>query len=213
MSLSENIRNKRQELKLSQEYVADQLGVSRQAVSKWETGQSEPTASNLTELAELFEISLSELVDPVKYAKEQEENQKKQSKKQPNLILRTNLSMLAIAIQTGFLYSCTQISYNIVDGNEIPDYRLTIFKVILLCICSLWMARNMMFENDIVQRKKNALIEMAYCLIQFVIAVCVFHFKMGIVGLSLMVVVLMFYIFYINPKYMNRPFGKKELDK
>ena len=35
MSLGENIKAKRNELKLSQEYVAEQLGVSRQAVSKW----------------------------------------------------------------------------------------------------------------------------------------------------------------------------------
>ena len=42
MSLGENIKAKRNELKLSQEYVAEQLGVSRQAVSKWETDQSEP---------------------------------------------------------------------------------------------------------------------------------------------------------------------------
>ena len=84
MSLSENIRNKREELKLSQEYVADQLGISRQAVSKWETGQSEPTASNLMELAALFEISLSELVDPQKYAEEQEALKMRYGKKQPN---------------------------------------------------------------------------------------------------------------------------------
>ena len=84
MSLSENIRNKREELKLSQEYVADQLGISRQAVSKWETGQSEPTASNLMELATLFEISLSELVDPQKYAEEQEALKMRYGKKQPN---------------------------------------------------------------------------------------------------------------------------------
>lgn len=71
MSLGENIRNRRQELKLSQEYVADQLGISRQAVSKWETGQSEPTAGNLTELAAILGISLSELVDPQKCTEEQ----------------------------------------------------------------------------------------------------------------------------------------------
>ena len=51
MSLGENIKTKRNELKLSQEYVAEQLGVSRQAVSKWETDQSQPKAKNLTELA------------------------------------------------------------------------------------------------------------------------------------------------------------------
>lgn len=62
MSLAENIRARRQELKLSQVYVADRLGVSRQAVSKWEAGRSEPTASNLVDLAELLEISVSDLV-------------------------------------------------------------------------------------------------------------------------------------------------------
>lgn len=40
MTLGENIKKRREELKLSQEYVAEQLGVSRQAVSKWETGGS-----------------------------------------------------------------------------------------------------------------------------------------------------------------------------
>ena len=44
MTLGERIRNRREKLKLSQGYVAEQIGVSRQAVSKWETGQSEPIA-------------------------------------------------------------------------------------------------------------------------------------------------------------------------
>ncbi len=209
MSLGKNIKNKRQELKLSQEYVAEQLDVSRQAVSKWETGQSEPTASNLMELASLFEISLSELVDPVKYSEAQQPKQQK-SKKKPNLILRTNLSLLAIAIQTGFLYSCTQVSYNIIDGKETPDYRWTIIKAILLSVCSLWMLINLMFEKDAAQRKKNTVFELLYCSVQLIIAICTFYFKMGIVGLTLMVAIMLFYILYINPKYMNRPFGKKQ---
>ena len=66
MALGENIKSRREELKLSQEYIAEQLGVSRQAISKWETGQSEPTASNLIQLAEILELNLSELVDPQK---------------------------------------------------------------------------------------------------------------------------------------------------
>ena len=64
MELGEAIRRRREELRLSQEYVAERLGVSRQAVSKWETGQSEPTAGNLVQLAEVLEIGLSQLVDP-----------------------------------------------------------------------------------------------------------------------------------------------------
>ncbi len=64
MEISENIRYHRNRLNLSQEYVADQLGISRQAVSKWETGQTQPTAQNLADLAMLFDISISELVEP-----------------------------------------------------------------------------------------------------------------------------------------------------
>ena len=40
MVLGERIRSRREKLKLSQGYVAEQIGVSRQAVSKWETGVS-----------------------------------------------------------------------------------------------------------------------------------------------------------------------------
>ena len=45
MALSENIKTRRTQLKMSQEFVADQLGISRQAVAKWEAGSSEPTAA------------------------------------------------------------------------------------------------------------------------------------------------------------------------
>lgn len=84
MALSENIKARRTQLKMSQEYVADQLGISRQAVAKWEAGTSEPTSKNLSELASLFEMSISELVDPQTYAEEQETQEQKLSTKQRN---------------------------------------------------------------------------------------------------------------------------------
>lgn len=46
MALSENIKARRTQLKMSQEYVADQLSIGRQAVSKWKVGTSEPTSKN-----------------------------------------------------------------------------------------------------------------------------------------------------------------------
>lgn len=62
MGIGNNIKRLRTARKLSQEYLADELGVSRQAVSKWETGQTEPTAKNLVQLAHLFEVTVSDLV-------------------------------------------------------------------------------------------------------------------------------------------------------
>ena len=47
---------------LSQEELAERIGVSRQAVSKWENGTSEPSTANLIALSKLYGISLDELV-------------------------------------------------------------------------------------------------------------------------------------------------------
>lgn len=102
MSLGENIKAKRNELKLSQEYVAEKLGVSRQAVSKWETDQSEPTAKNLTELAALFQISLSELVEPQKYHAEQAAQENKWREQRHNSKMISGRWLGYIFLITGY---------------------------------------------------------------------------------------------------------------
>lgn len=54
MSLGERMKEQRKNAGLSQEKVAELVGVSRQAVTKWETGQSAPSTENLFKLAEIF---------------------------------------------------------------------------------------------------------------------------------------------------------------
>lgn len=61
-SLGEVIKDNRIRCSMTQEFVAEQLGVSRQAVSKWENGTSEPSTTNLLALAKLFGISPEELL-------------------------------------------------------------------------------------------------------------------------------------------------------
>lgn len=63
MSLSENIYRLRTEKNMSQLDLADALEVSRQSVSKWETGTAVPELDKLVKMAKLFEISLDELVN------------------------------------------------------------------------------------------------------------------------------------------------------
>ena len=48
---------------LPQEFVAEALGVSRQAVSKWENGASDPSTANLIALAKLYGVSPEELLE------------------------------------------------------------------------------------------------------------------------------------------------------
>ena len=62
MTLGEKIQALRREAGLSQEGLADQLGVSRQAVSKWENGTADPSTSNLIALAKLYGISAEEIL-------------------------------------------------------------------------------------------------------------------------------------------------------
>lgn len=64
-SLGEVLKQHREECKMTQEFVAEAIGVSRQAVSKWENGTSDPNTSNLIALAKLFKISPEELLDEI----------------------------------------------------------------------------------------------------------------------------------------------------
>ena len=59
--LSENIYKLRRESGLSQEQLAEKIGVSRQTISKWEGGLSKPELDKLKALSEFFQITLDEL--------------------------------------------------------------------------------------------------------------------------------------------------------
>ena len=61
-SLGEALKEYRQRCGMTQEFVAESLGVSRQAVSKWETGAAEPSTSNLLALARLYGVDAGELL-------------------------------------------------------------------------------------------------------------------------------------------------------
>ena len=65
-SLGEVIRARRDACGMTQELVAQKLGVSRQAVGKWESGKSEPSTTNLMALAESFGTDAAELLREVK---------------------------------------------------------------------------------------------------------------------------------------------------
>lgn len=65
-SLGEVVRARREACGMTQELVAQKLGVSRQAVGKWESGKSEPSTTNLMALAELFGTDAAELLREVK---------------------------------------------------------------------------------------------------------------------------------------------------
>ena len=62
MTFSEKLYQLRKARGLSQENLAGHLGVSRQAVQKWETGASTPDVGNLVAISEYFQVSLDSLL-------------------------------------------------------------------------------------------------------------------------------------------------------
>lgn len=56
--IGEKIKNKRKELNLTQEYLAKELNISRQAISKWEKEMSYPSMENLVKLSEIFGVDI-----------------------------------------------------------------------------------------------------------------------------------------------------------
>lgn len=61
-TLGETLREHRTRCNMTQEFVAESLGVTRQAVSKWETGAAEPSTTNLLALAKLYGVAADELL-------------------------------------------------------------------------------------------------------------------------------------------------------
>ena len=84
---------------LSQEKVAEHIGISRQAVTKWENDNSRPNTDNLLQLSALFEIPLNELVSSYS---EDHSPEEKATRIDENGLLRNRMRII-IPI---FLFTC-----------------------------------------------------------------------------------------------------------
>ena len=63
MEIGNNIVNLRKKSGLSQEELAEKVGVARQTISKWELGETSPDLKQAKELSKIFKVSLDELAD------------------------------------------------------------------------------------------------------------------------------------------------------
>ncbi len=79
MSFSENLQYLRKRDRITQEELADKIGVSRQSVSKWETGEAYPETDKLIILCDMFDVSLDVMLRGNASAPAAEENSDKVS--------------------------------------------------------------------------------------------------------------------------------------
>ncbi len=201
MKLHEKIYQLRKASGMSQEETAERLNISRQALSRWENGSAQPSANNIVEISKLFCVTTDYLlnddahrVDDIPVIAEP---------KKVNPILRANLIKLAIILQAAALNVAIQ---PVAEGID-PAVMLWV-KGLPLLAASIWMACNLRFEPDAQQRAKNAKIELLYCCVQAIAALCAYVTRMYFPGMVLMMVVCGYYLLKINPKYMNRKLTK-----
>ena len=90
MSLGNSLFDARKKKGLSQEEVAEKLGVSRQTISKWETDETVPDIYQAKKLAKIYGLSLDELIDTDLDQKEIEEVIKNTDEKKEAKINWTN---------------------------------------------------------------------------------------------------------------------------
>lgn len=195
MTLGEKLKSYRTNKKISQEKVAELVGVSRQAVTKWENDQTVPSSNNLITLASIYGVSVDELVT----GKQTEE-------KNENSILHSNLTLMAIILQV----ACLNVA-----RSDIPSLRMSdlAIKFLPLLAVSSWMSFNLRYEKDPVQYRKNTKIELFYCLVQVSILLFGHYSKLYFLGTLLLIIVALYYILIINPKYMNRQLTKSRNKK
>lgn len=129
MNFSDNLKKIRKEHNLSQEQLAEQLGVSRQSVSKWESGQAYPEMDKMLSLCQLFNLNIDDLLNQdIK-----EVNSNKQAKNNINKFIDDFLDYITKTIN---LFSSMSIKQKIKCIFE-QVILLGIITIILLIIGTL----------------------------------------------------------------------------
>ncbi|HET6784841.1 MAG TPA: helix-turn-helix transcriptional regulator [Erysipelotrichaceae bacterium] len=96
MSISTKIQTLRKQHNLTQEQLADQLNVSRQALSKWELGVSTPEADKIVQLSDYFKVSTDYLLkDSIET---HEPSKKGHSSQRLTIILSTAINLIGLVV-------------------------------------------------------------------------------------------------------------------
>lgn len=116
----------RKENGLSQEALADKLGVSRQSISKWEIGMAIPRSSKVNKLCKIFDISADELFDNKKVDNEnKEENPVASDKKKFNfkVMLKCIAIILIILLVLHLIYAVYKFCVLNYVTNKVAQYK------------------------------------------------------------------------------------------
>lgn len=134
MGFSENLQNLRKIKNMSQEQLAEKLDVSRQAVSKWESGNGYPEIEKLITICEIFDCSMDNLVKG-KISSDTTGEKKKYENMQNNFSKGISLAIGIILLGVTVLIFFAGLA----EGNvsELLEERYEILGVTILLVCVL----------------------------------------------------------------------------
>lgn len=142
--LSENIYALRRKSGLSQEQLAERIGVSRQAVSKWESGASTPELEKLRLLCQCFQISMDALTgdsvnsptpDPILDQEKQQEQGKASVKSKGGLLLCL-LGAIGLGVAGLLMMFCPDVAEQLNESSVVTLNGSGIFLLVsALCLC------------------------------------------------------------------------------
>ena len=127
MNIGDMILKLRQEKGLSQEEVAEKLNVTRQTVSKWETGESKPDFDKIIPLCDLFSITTEELLRGKKLEEIKEEKVPKKD------IKKERAKVLSICT---FLYFLSISWIIFMESLDIIESEYVVCGFLLICVAS-----------------------------------------------------------------------------
>ena len=184
MNIADKIKQRRQECNMSQEYFAEKIGVTRQAVSKWETRKAIPSMENCSEIAKLFDMSLTELLDEKADSDENEKNEHQN---------RINYKMQWISIIPLIVFAGSGILFSF-GRNDV------VLRTITILIMSVSGVIFILFTGKIsnVSRKKWLMRNLLILLLISILSVIVSYYVGNIVTTILVCVIASVYSKYAS---------------
>lgn len=133
--LSKNLKEIRKKENLSQEDLAELLGVSRQSISKWESGSSYPEMDKIISIANMYNLSIDDLLNGDAYKTKEENDYKKKTIKYFNKGLNYLEDTINAFIKLSFgtkIKAMFELGINYIDVNYIINDN-TIYTRYISC--------------------------------------------------------------------------------
>lgn len=146
MNLANRIQTLRKQSGMSQEALAEKLGVTRQAVSKWESEQSAPDMENIIAISDLFEVSTDYLLKGEEYKNPEQKTAFVIDLKNeiPDLIIFISSVLNIIGVATGYNWMM-----------EFRDSRFAYSFIFIFAATLLFAVASRFFDEKIKENKKR----------------------------------------------------------